>query len=92
MGVSNTQKYLDRIEEETWGSFFSRFTLPHTLNPFYINLNGFNIHNIQHGSGNQPLKGPALGSTDKCTTFLPLAWSIKPDFPLTNFSYEVTFC
>ena len=69
-----------KISWQNWrGIFFSRFTLPHTLNPFYINLNGFNIHNIQHASGNRPLKQPALGSADKCTTFLPLAWSIKPD-------------
>ena len=31
------------------------------------------LHNIQHTSGNPPLKGPALGSADKYTTLLPLA-------------------
>ena len=33
--------------------------------------------NIQHTSRNWPLKGHALGSTDKYTTLLPLACSIK---------------
>ena len=32
------------------------------------------LQNIQHTSGNWPLKGPALGSAgDKYTTLLPLA-------------------
>ena len=48
--------------------------------------------NIQHTSGNQPLKGPALGSADKYTTLLPLAWLIKPVFHLRIFLYKATFC
>ena len=47
--------------------------------------NFFTLRNIQHTSGNRPLKGPALGSADKYTT-LP----IKPVFYLRIFSYEVT--
>ena len=31
------------------------------------------LRNIQHTSGNRPLKGPALESADKYTTLLPLA-------------------
>ena len=50
------------------------------------------LHNIQHTSGNRPLKGPALGSAHKYTTLLPLAWPIKPVFHLQIFSYETTFC
>ena len=34
---------------------------------------------------------PALGSADKYTTLLPLAWLIKPVLHLRFFSYEVTF-
>ena len=49
------------------------------------------LRNIQHTSGNRPLKGPALGSADKDTTLLPLVWSIKPVFHLRIYSYEVTF-
>ena len=47
--------------------------------------------NVQHKSGNRPLKGPALGSAGKYTTLLPLAWLIKPVLHLRIFSYEVTF-
>ena len=50
------------------------------------------IHNIQHTIGNWSLKWPALGSVDKYTTLLPLAWPIKPVFYLQIFSYEATFC
>ena len=50
------------------------------------------LHNIQHASRNQPLKGPTLRSVDKCTTLLPLAWLIEPVFYLQIFSYEATFC
>ena len=32
-------------------------------------------HNVQRKSGNQPLKGPALGSADKYNTLLLLAWA-----------------
>ena len=31
------------------------------------------LRNIQHTSGNRPLKGPPLGSADKYTTLLQLA-------------------
>ena len=47
--------------------------------------------NVQHKSGNRPLKGPALGSAGKYSTLLPLAWLIKPVLHLRIFSYEVTF-
>ena len=50
------------------------------------------LRNIQHTSGNQPLKGPTLGSADKYTTLLPLAWLIKLVFHLQFFLYEATFC
>ena len=37
-------------------------------------LNNFvTLRNIQHTSGNRPLKGPLLGSADKYTTLLQLA-------------------
>ena len=49
-------------------------------------------YNIQHTTENQPLKGPALGSADKYTTLLPLAWLIKPVFNLKIFPYEAIFC
>ena len=48
--------------------------------------------NIQHTSGNQPLKGPTSGSANKYTTLLLLAWPIKPVFHLKCFLYEATFC
>ena len=35
------------------------------------------LRNVQHTSGNWPLKRPALGSADKYTTLLSLAWPIK---------------
>ena len=35
------------------------------------------LRNVQHTSGNWPLKRLALGSADKYTTLLPLAWPIK---------------
>ena len=42
-------------------------------------MNNFvTLRNIQHASGNRTLKGHALGSADKYTTLLPLAWPIKP--------------
>ena len=41
--------------------------------------------------GKWPLKGATLGSADKYTTLLPLAWPIKPVFHLHIFSYEATF-
>ena len=50
------------------------------------------LGNIQHTSGNLPLKEPPLGSADKYTILLPLAWPIKPVFHLRIFLYEVTFC
>ena len=68
------------------------FSPPHFKTPFYINLSGFNIHNIQHASGNRPLKGPALGLADEYTILLLLVCSIKPVFYLHIFSYEATFC
>ena len=55
-------------------------------------INFVMLHNIQHASGNWPLKGLALGSADKYTTLLPLAWLIKPVFHLQIFSYVATFC
>ena len=64
-------------------------------NPKKHRLNNFvTLGNIQHASGNQPLKEPALGSGDKYTTLLPLAWTIKLvfHFGLRVFSYEATFC
>ena len=50
------------------------------------------LRNNQYASGNQSLKGPMLGSADKCATLLLLAWPIKPVFYLQIFSYEATFC
>ena len=50
------------------------------------------LHNIQYTSGYQSLKGPMLGSADKCATLLLLAWLIKPVFHLQIFSDEATFC
>ena len=47
--------------------------------------------NIQYTSGNQSLKGPAIGSDDKYTTLLLLAWSNKPVFQLLSFSYKAKF-
>ena len=44
------------------------------------------LHNIQHASGNWP----ALGSNDKYTTLLPLAWLIEPVFHLQIFLNEAT--
>ena len=66
-------------------------------NNYHINqlyrLNNFvTLRNIKHTSGNRRLKGPALGSADKYTTLLPLAWSIKPVIHLRVFLYEATFC
>ena len=49
------------------------------------------LHNIQHTSGNWPLKGPALGSNDIYTTLLPLARLIEPVFHLQIFLNEATF-
>ena len=43
-------------------------------------------------SGKRPLKWPVLGSADKYTTLLPLAWPIKPVFHLRMFLYEAAFC
>ena len=43
-------------------------------------------------SGNWPLKGPSLGSADKYTTLLPLAWPIKPEFNWQIIWYKVTIC
>ena len=37
-------------------------------------INFITLCNIQHTSGNRPLKEPSLGSADKHTTLLPLAW------------------
>ena len=55
-------------------------------------LNNFvTLRSIQHASGNGSLKGPTLGSADKYTTLLPLAWPIKPAFHLRVFSYKATF-
>ena len=55
-------------------------------------MNNFvTFRNIQHTSGHQPLKGPALGSADKYTALFPLAWLIKPVFHLQIFSYEAPF-
>ena len=46
-------------------------------------LNNFiTLRNIQHTSGNWPLKGPASGLADKYTTFFSLAWPIKPIYYL----------
>ena len=47
--------------------------------------------NIQHENGNWPLEGSALGSVDKDTTLLSLAWLIKAVFPFQFFSYKATF-
>ena len=48
------------------------------------------LHNIQHTSRNRSLKGPILGSADKCTTLLLLAWPIEPVFYLQFFLYKAT--
>ena len=56
-------------------------------------MNNFvTLRNIQYKSGNQSLKGPALGSAVKYTTLLSLAWPIKPVFHLQIFSFKATFC
>ena len=49
------------------------------------------LRNVHHTSGNRPLKGPALGPTDKYTTLLPLAWPIKPVFHLRIFCTKPLF-
>ena len=55
-------------------------------------INSVTLCNIQHTSGNRPSgKGPTLGSANKYTTLLPLAWLIKPVFHLRIFSFEATF-
>ena len=55
-------------------------------------MNNFiTLCNIQHTSGNQPLKGPRLGSSDKYTTLLLLALLIKPVFHLQMSLPEATF-
>ena len=51
------------------------------------------LRNIQHASGNRPLKGPTLGSADKYATLLPLAWPIKLAVSqLQIFLYKANFC
>ena len=47
--------------------------------------------NIQHTSGNQPLKEPALGSADKYFTLLPLVCPIKLVFHLQFFHTKRLF-
>ena len=43
-----------------------------------VNMNNINtLLNIQHTITNRPVKGLTLGSTDKCTTLLLLAWPIS---------------
>ena len=55
-------------------------------------MNNFvTLHNIQHTSGNRPLKGPGLGSADKYTTLLLSAWPIKPVFQLQFFRMKQLF-
>ena len=50
-------------------------------------LNNFiRLRNIHHASANWTLKGPILGSADRYTTLLPLAWPIKPFFHFRIFS------
>ena len=59
---------------------------------YIYRLNNFTtLRNIQHTSGNRPLKGPALGSADKYTSLLPLAWPIKPVFHLQFFHTKQHF-
>ena len=48
--------------------------------------------NIQHTSGNRPLKRAALGSAGKCITLLPLAWPMKPVLHLQIFLHKANFC
>ena len=55
-------------------------------------MNNFvTLCNIQHTSGNRPLKEPGLGSADKYTSLLPSAWSIKPVFQLQFFRMKQLF-
>ena len=49
------------------------------------------LRNNQYTSGNQSLKGPMLGSADKCATLLLLAWPIKPVFHLQFFCTKRLF-
>ena len=48
------------------------------------------LHNIQHTSGNRPLKGP-LGSADKYTTLLSLACRLS-QISTSDFFVQATFC
>ena len=102
-GCKENKKYLNGIEEKT----YFRALLSPTLETLFINLNGLillilisfifflffvMLCNIQHASGNWPLKGLALGSDDKYTALFLLAWPIKSVFHLRIYSYKSNFC
>ena len=61
------------------------------INQSYRLSNFVKLLNIQRTSRNRPLKGPTLGSADKYTTLLPLAWPIKSGFSLANFFVQSYF-